>query len=142
MKTLQLRNGDLVIGPNGHETVTGGSMVAQDLRCALGEPVGNDRFHPGYGSVLESFVGQILDPTALFMAEQEVNRVVANYAAIQSDRIQRDALSAARSRFTTADIISSVGQVSVTSNIDAVQVEIAIKTMSGQDVAIAVGTGT
>ena len=132
MKTLQLKDGDLAIGSNGYAMVIGASMVAQDLRVALGEPVGNDRFHPGYGSALDSFVGMMLDEGARFTVEQEVNRVVGNYTAIQRDRIQRDALRATRSRFSTDDVIADVSDVTVTANRDSVRVSIGIVTMSGQ----------
>lgn len=131
MKTLQLQDGDLVIGPNGYQTVDGVGMVTQDLRCALGEPLGNDRFHPGYGSALEDYIGAVLDEMGRFTVEQEVNRVVGNYTAIQSDRMQRDALMAAKSRFSAADIIASVSGVTVTSAQDTVQVAISLTTLSG-----------
>ena len=141
MKTLQLKHGDLVIGTNGYATVDGAMMVAQDLRVALGEPVGNDRFHPGYGSALDSYVGMVLDESARFSVEQEVNRVVGNYTAIQRDRIQKDALVATRSRFSTDDVISEVSAVKVTSSMDAVQVSIGITTMSGKSALISMQAG-
>lgn len=139
MKTLQLHNGDLVIGSTGYEMVTGASLVAQDLRCALGEPIGNDRFHPGYGSALSTFIGQPLDESTRFTVEQEVNRVVGNYSAIQQDKIQRDALTAARSRFSTADVVSSVTDVKVEAVYDSVKVSVEITTMAGQNLTVEAG---
>ena len=136
MKTLQLRDGDLVVGATGHQTVTGAAMVAQDLRGALGEPLGNDRFHPGYGSTLGDSIGVILDEGAQFTVEQEVVRVVGNYAAVQQDRIQRDALSANRSRFTTDGVLADVGDVRVTSVDDAVKVSIGITMLDGTQVPV------
>lgn len=141
MRTLQLADGDLVIGTNGHATVTGASMVAQDLRCALGEPIGTDRFHPGYGSALETFVGMVLDEGARFTVEQEANRVIGNYVAIQNDRISRDAVRAARSRYSTDDIVAEVSEVRVVANFDAVQVFVEIKTMAGQSVIVSAQAG-
>lgn len=141
MKTLLLHEGDLVIGPNGYEMATGAQMVAQDLRCALAEPVGNDRFHPGYGSSLNDFVGMPLDEDARFLVEQEVVRVTTNYAAIQQDRIQRDALRAQRSRYSTADVVANVGAVKVTADMDKVKVDITIETLDGRAVPINLGVG-
>lgn len=139
MKTLELLDGDLVIGPNGHQTVTGAQMAAQDLRCALGEPLGNDRFHPGYGSTLGDSVGKVLDDSTRFEVQTEVMRVVGNYSAIQQDRITRDVLSAARSRYTTDGVVADVGPVNVTAHDDALSVSVGIQMLDGSAAGVVVG---
>ncbi len=139
MKTLQLRGGDLVVGPGGHQTVRGTTMVAQDLRCALGEPLGNDRFHPGYGSTLSDNVGRVLESDVEFEVQQEVMRVVGNYSAIQQDRITRDALSAKKARYTSDDVVADVEGVSVKADMDSIRVNIALTMLDGTAVPISTG---
>lgn len=139
MKTLQLRGGDLVVGAGGHQTVRGTAMVAQDLRCALGEPLGNDRFHPGYGSTLADNIGRMLDTDVQFEVQQEVMRVVGNYAAIQQDKITRDALAAKKARFTTDDVVADVDGITVKADIDSVRVSIALTMLDGTAVPISTG---
>ena len=139
MKTLQLRGGDLVVGSGGHQTVRGTTMVAQDIRCALGEPLGNDRFHPGYGSTLADSIGRVLESDVTFEVQQEVMRVVGNYSAIQQDRITRDALSAKKARYTSDDVVADVEGVSVKSSMDAIQVTIALTMLDGTAVPISTG---
>ena len=58
MKSFALQNGDLVLGQGGLLTVTGPSKVRQDLSIAMREPVGCDRFHPNWGSVLPNYIGE------------------------------------------------------------------------------------
>ena len=139
MKTLQLRGGDFVVGAGGHQTVRGTAKVALDLRCALGEPLGNDRFHPGYGSTLSDQVGRILDSDVEFEVKQEVMRVVGNYTAIQQDRIQRDALSARKSRYTTDDVVADVDGITVRSAMDSIGISIALTMLDGTAVPISTG---
>ena len=43
MHTLKLTRGDLTVYAGGYEMVSGPAKIVQDLRCALLEPLGNDR---------------------------------------------------------------------------------------------------
>lgn len=139
MKTLQLRGGDLVVGSGGHQTIRGTAMVAQDIRCALGEPLGNDRFHPGYGSTLSDNVGRVLEDGVAFEVQQEVMRVVGNYSAIQQDKITRDALSAKKARYSTDDVVADVDGISVKTNMDSISVSIGLTMLDGSAVPITTG---
>lgn len=141
MRTLQLRNGDLVMGPGGAQTISGPDMIVQDLRCALVEPLGNDRFHPGYGSILEEQVGQVIDGAARFAVEQEVSRVVANYVAVRADQVSSDRLAGVRSRFEDADLIGTVNGINVAQQGDAIQVQVALTTGAGQTATLDTMTG-
>jgi len=141
VQTLAIRGGDLVLVGGAFETLVGPARVAQDLRMALGEPLGNDRFHPGYGSRLEEYVGLPLTEAARYEVEQEVGRVVGNYGAVQRDKIQRDTVAGVRSRYTTADVLSEVSDVLVASSLDTVAVRIGIRTADGQTATVASGAG-
>jgi phage baseplate assembly protein W len=141
VKTLRLRDGDLVLGTSGYQMITGAPRVLQDLRCALGEPVGNDRFHPGYGSQLESYIGIPLDDDAIFLVVQEVSRVVRNYAEVQRDQITTDVLSGLTSRYTAGDVVAELTDIKVTASQDALMVTVAMRTLNAQDVVLSTSVG-
>lgn len=141
MRTLAVVDGDLSLSGASYAMLDGAPKVAQDLRLALGEPLGNDRFHPGWGSRLLDMVGVPLDEATRFSVEQEVQRVVTNYAAVQRDKIQRDTLTASRSRYQTADVVAEVQDVQVVASLDTVQVAILIRTVDGQQVVLTSRTG-
>lgn len=141
MKTLRLQHGDLVPGPGGLETVTGPDMLIQDLRGALGEPLGNDRFHPGWGSVIDDYVGLPLDEGTAFEIEQEVNRVIGNYMAVQDEYLRRDQTSGRAPRYTTDDVIAAVSGVDVKYRHDHASITIGIQTMSRSEAAVQLEIG-
>jgi phage baseplate assembly protein W len=141
VKTLQISHGDLVVSGGSYAMLTGPARIAQDLRLALGEPLANDRFHPGYGSQLESYVGLPGSPHQLFEIEQEVGRVVGLYSAVQRDRISRDTAAGVRSRYRTADVLASLTAVDVVQTGDAVSVRLSLRTADGQSEVTTATTG-
>ncbi len=136
MRTLAIESGDLVLSGGSYLLYGGAALVAQDLRMALGEPLGNDRFHPGWGSRLHDFIGVPLDEAARFDVEQECGRVVSNYVAVQRDKILRDTLAADRSRFQTSEVVAQVQGVQVTASGDTVSARVLIRTVDNQQVAV------
>lgn len=135
MKAWKMQGGDLVLGAGGFQTITGAERLVQGLRVALGEPLGVDRFHPGWGSLLDQFVGAPLDEGTVFDLEQEIHRVVGNYSAVQREKAARDALrNDGRSRYTRSDVIASVGNIEVTARNDSASVLITIVTGAGEQV--------
>lgn len=137
MQTLLLRDGDLVPSHRDFLRVTGAGKVAQDLRCALLEPLGNDRFHPGWGSTLDQFIAIIANENSRAEVEAEVNRVIANYAAIQRDKVEVDINSNAEPRYSTDEILSRIGRVEVTIAYETVHVDISVVTVAGEVVVLA-----
>lgn len=132
MKAWKIHGGDLVPGAGGFQTVTGPERLIQGLRVALGEPMGVDRFHPGWGSVIDQFVGAPLTEGTMFDLEQEVHRVVGNYQAVQNQKVARDALTnQGRSRYTRSDVLSHIANVSITSRNDGATILITIVTGAG-----------
>lgn len=140
MKTLWLHHGDLAIGQSkDYRTTTGPGKVRQDLRCALLEPLGNDRFHPGWGSTLSDYVGLSITEDLRQAVLTEVNRVIGNYAAVQRDKVEVDMISGSETRFSTSEIVSAVSYVQVASDLDSVHVNIGIRTVAGETVEISEG---
>lgn len=141
MKTFMIRNGDLVVGPEGFETIDGPAKVGQDLRMAVGEPLGNDRFHPGWGSTLDNMIGGLADADSAAAAQQEVTRVVSNYVQVQRAMMQADLTAGVRSRFSTGEVIASVDSIKATPRTDAVAVQVVIKTANATTVAVHADSG-
>lgn len=134
MKALRLSGGDLVPGAEGFETITGASRIVQDLRVALSEPLGIDRFHTGWGSVIDDFVGQPLDSGTAFAVKQEINRVVGNYMMVQAEKAARGSLRSGSGRYTTDDLISHVASVDVRMVNDQLTARITLTMVSGREV--------
>lgn len=136
MKTMRLSNGDLTPTGRVFAEVSGTNKVAQDLRCALAEPLGNDRFHPGWGSTLGDYIATIADGDTEFEIEAEVNRVISNYAAVQRDKVEADIYSDSGTRFTTDEILQRVAGVNATVAADRINVDIRLQTASGEVVVL------
>lgn len=137
MKTLRLSDGDLTPVGRVFAEISGTSKVTQDLRCALAEPMGTDRFHPRWGSNLDQYVSVVADPTTEFEIAAEVNRVISNYASVQRDKVEADIYSgASESRFTSDEILQRVKGVDVKAVADRISVDIQIQTASGEIVIL------
>lgn len=137
MKTPLLDDGDLVVGTNSDLAMaTGTNKVVQDVRGALLEPLGNDRFHPGWGSDLDSYIGTPTFSDVTITVQSEVNRVVGNLAAVQRDQIESQSLNSDVSTWTTDEVIAGVTSVNVQQTYDAVNVEITVGTVAGETATI------
>lgn len=137
MKTLALVNGDLVPGPSGHATISGGRKVRQDLSLMLGEEIGTDRFHPTeWGSTLPSYVGDPIRPDTESRVRSEVSRALSQYAAIQDQEVYQDTLTGSRSRFATADVVRQVNSISTRVTLDTIFISISLTTQAGEEVVL------
>lgn len=136
MKQLQLRNGDFVPAPGGFAVVRGAAKIQQDLGAALREALGDDRFHPKFGTVLADAVGTVQGSEAQMLIRTEISRVIANYMAVQTEQINLDATAGVKSRYTPDEIVSSVGTIEVQQTYDQVNVRVSISTAQGSTVTI------
>lgn len=138
---LRLIDGDLQISGGSYLLCDGAVKTEQDVTCALVEPLGNDRFHPGWGSTLHNFIGLPGTDTTLFQVQQEAMRVVSNYQAVQYDQVQADALSGTHSRFSTSELIGQVTSVDVQGLLDTFTITIAIQTIDEEDLVLTASVG-
>lgn len=136
MKTLEIKNGDLVIGPGGYSTVSGPAKVKQDLGLAVREPYGVDRFHPRWGSTLPDMIGGTIDDFARMRVVAEVQRIVANYMAVQQDLMARSTAAGRRPTFSSGEAVSAVEAIQVRQTMDRLHVRIVLRTLSGQSVSL------
>jgi phage baseplate assembly protein W len=137
MKTLALVNGDLAIGTNGAYLLYAGvSRIKQDLTLALTEEYGTDRFHPTYGSIVQSYLGQVLSAELMQLVRAEVNRVLQNYLIIQQNEVLRDTLVDIANRFDTSDVVQSVDNVAARAVLDTIYLSATLTTLSRETVTI------
>lgn len=136
MKTLMLRDGDLVVSKRDYVTVSGTGKIAQDLRGAMLEPMGNDRFHTGWGSLLDQAIASVVNEDTRLDIEAEVGRIISNYAAVQNDRIDADIAGGGESRYTTDEILSRIVGVSVELDFDKVRITVKLQTAAGEVVVL------
>jgi phage baseplate assembly protein W len=137
MKTLALVNGDLAIGTNGaYLLYSGVARIKQDLTLALTEEYGTDRFHPTYGSIVQSYLGQVLSAELMQLVRAEVNRVLQNYLIIQQNEVLRDTLVDVANRFDTSDVVQSVDNVAARAVLDTIYLSATLTTLSRETVTI------
>lgn len=137
IKTLALVNGDLAIGTNGaYLLYSGVSRIKQDLTLALTEEYGTDRFHPTYGSIVQSYLGQVLSAELMQLVRAEVNRVLQNYLVIQQNEVLRDTVIDVANRFDTSDVVQSVDNVAARAVLDTIYLSATLTTLSRETVTI------
>lgn len=136
MKQLQLRNGDFVPAPGGFAVVQGAAKIQQDLGAALRETLGDDRFHPRFGTVLGSVVGTVQGVEAQALIQSEITRMISNYMAVQTEKINADTTAGVKSRYTPDEIVSSVESIEVQQTYDTINVRVSISTAQGSIVTV------
>jgi hypothetical protein len=140
MQGLALVNGDLVVGQSGYVTVSGTAKVLQDLTIATLEPYGSDPYHPGWGSYIDTYIGQ--NPTvAQPLAQTEVVRLVSNYMTIQQYQ-QSTALSQGQvSPFTNDDYVVGLASLNTTQDLTSITVSATVQVASGSTVGVSTTVG-
>lgn len=136
MKDLALAGGDLVPGGRGYATVDGSAYIRQRIALALGEPYGDDPYHPTWGSALPSYLGKNVTDSTPALVSSEVSRVLAQLIDAQRAQITAYALTGARSQLSSADVIASVDSVDATASWDTINVSITMTTQAGAQLAI------
>lgn len=132
MKTFQIINGDLALAPGGFAVVSGAAKVKQDLGVAVREPLGCDRFHPNWGTVLDNCVGDYMNSDVEALVNSEITRLVRNYASIQDDVLAADYGQGVKPRFGAEEIIANLGAVDIQRREDALYIKINVQTMAGE----------
>lgn len=101
----------------------GRSKLIQDLSLWLTERYRSDRFHSNYGSILDGFIGEVMDPMTAHEVEAEVLRVLQNYQAVQYRRMQEDPTS-----LSPEEVLIEVEDVNAKVDFDSVVVVVSILT--------------
>jgi phage baseplate assembly protein W len=127
-------DGDLVLAGSELAIVSGVDKLAQDLQLWMKEVFGYDRFHPTFGSTLDSFIGLIVDQDMVFYIKSEVQRVLLNYQNSQLRAVQRNP-----ELYSDDELLDTINSVNVVVSYDRVIVRVAVTTVSGIRVTTNIG---
>lgn len=136
MKTFQVQNGDLVLSNGSFATVEGAAKVQQDLGMAVATPYGSDPFHPKYGSVIQSHIGEATGPMTDLMVRSEISRVISNYQAIQTATVNSYTSKGQRPPFGEHELVDTIQTIQVQQDYDTLEVSAVITTMSGYSMPV------
>jgi phage baseplate assembly protein W len=137
MDTFALIHGDLALdGSGGYAMLSGADRIRQDLSLALLEEYGSDRFHPKYGSIVKSYVGNVIDENLQQLVKAEINRVVVTYIGLQQAEVLRDSTVDIAGRFTTSDVVRNITSIDVHTTYDTIYVAATLETLARETIAI------
>lgn len=125
--SLALHNGDLSLNGRSYATVTGPAKVYQDLRCALLTPLGFYENNLGWGSQLETFIGESNWNRVATLVGGEIRRIVADYQAKQVTRNQSDGERFGRYTLSPSEIVLGVKEIEFTRTVDVLLVTVEIE---------------
>lgn len=135
--SLKVVNGDLSITAGKFDLVQGTDKLKQDLTLWLTEKYRDDRFHPTYGSILDGYIGGVIDAEeTVVRVQSEALRVLSNYQQIQIARFKE-----VPSKFQPSELLQSVNGVEVSLSYDKVVVLIRITTAARTTTTVSVGLG-
>ncbi len=136
MKTLELVNGDFAIGQGGFVMVDGLRKIHQDLSVLVREALGEDRFHPRWGSILQEFVGRSIGLETEADVRNEINRVIQNYMIMQTRQIQVDQTMGRRPRHKPEEVVREVQGIDIQQRTDRLNVRVKVRTASGDELNV------
>lgn len=116
---------DIALKGSNVGLVYGRSKLIQDLTLWLTERYRSDRFHSNYGSTLDNFIGEVIDPMSAHEVEAEVQRVLQNYQMVQYRRMQDDPTT-----LSPEEVLVDVEDIKAKIDYDSVVVVISIVTGS------------
>lgn len=135
--SLKVVNGDLSITAGKFDVVQGMDKLKQDLTLWLTERYRDDRFHPGYGSILDGYIGGVINAQdTIVRVQSETLRVLSNYQQIQLARFRE-----VPSKFQPSELLQSVNGVNVSLSYDKVVVLVRITTAARTTTSLSVGFG-
>lgn len=135
--SLKVVNGDLSITAGRFDLVSGVDKLTQDLTLWLVERYRDDRFHPTYGSILDGYIGGVINAEeTIVRVQSETLRVLSNYQQIQMARFKESP-----GKFQPSELLQIVNGVDVSLSYDKVIVLVRITTAARTTTAVTVGFG-
>lgn len=135
--SLAIANGDLVQQGSSLGLVFGINKLKQDLSCWLQESYGGDRFHVNMGSILQEFIGNILNQSTRVEVQAEVLRVLQNYQVMQLKRFKENP-----EKMSASELLVSVDGIITSASYDSIRVTVKLRNGSNQFTTIKVVTST
>ncbi len=124
--SLAIEDGDLQLKGSSVAIVHGVDKLYQDLSIWLREPFRVDRFHITFGSVLDSYIGSVIDRSTTYEVRAEVMRVLQNYQAKQLEVYKKQP-----DRLSLDEILMDIDNIDVRLSYDSVIVNILFRTAKG-----------
>lgn len=134
--SLAVADGDLSMKGSQLGIVHGVDKLKQDISLWLLEPYRSDRFHSTYGSILDSFIGQVISDDTVGMVQSEVMRVLQNYQSLQYRLLRENP-----ERLSADEVLVDIADIKTRINYDQVIVTIQFVTGSRQVGQLSVGVG-
>lgn len=134
--SLAIANGDLVQKGSSLGLVFGVDKLRQDVRCWLMERYGSDRFHVNMGSILQEFIGNIINDSTRAEVQAEVFRVLQNYQAMQLKRFKESP-----EQLSSSELLISVDEILTSVSYDSVAVIVKLRNGSNQMTTIKIAPG-
>ena len=134
--SLKLGEGDLSLRGSTFDIVQGRDKLVQDLDLWLRERYGADRFHVRMGSVLQDFIGGIINNSSSVAVQKEILRILQNYKAVQTKAIKENP-----QKFSASEMLVSIEDVQVTVLFDTIYATIKFRNGVNQMSSLTVSTG-
>lgn len=124
--SLMLSGGDLSTASSMLQTVSGTEKLKQDIHAWLTEAYQIDRFHPRYGSLMTSYIGQPMNVDSVFAIQVEVARVLSNLQSYQKQMYQQDP-----TLYSPDELLDYVDDISTVFDQDRLRIGITFRTATG-----------
>ena len=124
--SLMLSGGDLSTASSMLQTVSGTEKLKQDIHAWLTEAYQIDRFHPKYGSLMTSYIGQPMNVDSVFAIHVEVARVLSNLQSYQKQMYQQDP-----TLYSPDELLDYVDDISTVFDQDRLRIGITFRTATG-----------
>lgn len=135
--SLKIANGDLSITAGRFDLVQGSEKLTQDLTLWLTERYRDDRFHLTYGSILDGYIGGVINASdTIVRVQSETQRVLSNYQQVQIARFRESP-----NKFQPSELLRSVNGVDVSLSYDKVIVLVRLTTAARTTTSISVSFG-
>mgnify|MGYP000477547127 CR=1 FL=1 len=125
--SLKVVDGDIATLGSAMGIVYGVEKLKQDVSLWLRERYQSDRFHLSYGSILDNFIGGVIDDSTVHMVQTEVVRVLQNYQSLQYRLLKEHP-----DRLSADEILVSIDDVRVRIDYDTVNVAVRFSTGSNR----------
>jgi phage baseplate assembly protein W len=135
--SFQIVDGDIATTGSTINLVQGTDKLVQDLSLWLRELYGVDRFHPSFGSILDTFIGGVMSPGAEVQVQAEIMRVLQNYQTIQLQAFKNTP-----ALFSPAELLQQILGVTVTISYDQVDALVSFMTAQGTVASTAISATT
>ena len=134
--SLAVRDGDLVREGSSLAIVHGVDKLKQDMQLWITERFGSDRFHPAMGSMLQEYIGTVINPNTNIEIQDEILRVLNNYQRVTLQGFQENPRL-----YSLTELLDSIDDILVNITYDTVSVTVSVRSAARVDTSIVVAQG-